>query len=171
MQQQDRITLTRYLSTQEFTDLNQTAMDVGKYNTDPSVFTPGMMWEMSWYFDPTGERERLGKHVMYKLADREAILSGKKKTHTLSMYYWRDWSHICPPRCVICPNESLWEIDRLSSNGNGWKVTGQFPKITCNPSIDLWGYHGWLQDGVFSYDLNGRGPRGISRRTASTSKQ
>lgn len=128
----------------------------GFYRDDRRIFTPGMGWLMPWYFDPTGERERQDKHVMFKLADRGRL-------GHLSVHYWRDWSDKRPPMAIVCPNGEVWEIDRKSSNGDGWTVTGEWPNLTCSPSIVVQGYHGFLRDGEFTPDIEGRGPTGISR--------
>lgn len=155
------IKIHRMLTSEEFTKLNNESKDQGMYSADPRVFTPGTVWQLNWFFDPTGERERTGKTVLLKAKDREEILSGKKQTKLLSMHYWKDWSHIRPPMVIVCPNGRQWEVDRLSRNGSGWKVSGDFPFITCHPSIDLPGYHGVLVAGLFGPDINGRGPDGI----------
>jgi hypothetical protein len=42
-------------------------------------------------------------------------------------------------------------------------VSGDLPKITCTPSIVVNGYHGFLTSGLFTSDLEGRGPTGIAR--------
>lgn len=47
----------------------------GMYNTDRRVFIPGTAWMMDWIFDPTGNREAAGKHVMFKMNDRDSILA------------------------------------------------------------------------------------------------
>lgn len=40
---------------------------------------------------------------------------------------------------------------------DGWTVTGKPPDITVSPSINYVGsYHGWLQNGVISQDVDGR---------------
>jgi len=41
-------------------------------------------------------------------------------------------------------------------NGAGWDITGEPPNITASPSIMDEHYHGWLKDGVFSDDTDGR---------------
>ena len=150
--------ITRVLTSAEFMEMNENGRRDGFYNTDRRIFLPGMAWMMDWYFDPPGERERAGKNVMIKLADRGRPF--------LSVHYWRDWSHIRPPICVVCPNGEQWEIDRPSSNGDGWQVTGDLPNITCSPSIVVPGYHGFLQNGRFTPDIEGRGPNGIARSVA-----
>jgi len=155
--------LERILKSEEFHTLNNEAIANGMYSMDRRVFLAGMGWEMDWYYDPSGEREASGKRVMFTAKDREDILAGRKESHFLSMHYWKDWSHIRPPVTVVAPNRETWEIDRLSSNGSGWKVTGFFPLITCDPSVVLKGYHGRLIKGQFSEDLEGRGPNGSFR--------
>lgn len=90
--------------------------------------TPGMMWFCPWYFDPTDpkDQERFGKSGM------------------LSPHYWRDWAKVRAPVCVICPGGGQWCVDQLSSNGDGWRVTGTPPLLSCTPSIVVPGYHGFL---------------------------
>jgi hypothetical protein len=40
---------------------------------------------------------------------------------------------------------------------HGWTVTGAAPNLTCSPSINAIGdWHGWLQNGVLSDDVEGR---------------
>lgn len=57
---------------------------------------------------------------------------------------------------VKCPGGAEWWIDGGASNGPGWTRTGVPPLITCTPSIDTGNYHGFLQNGVFTDDLEGR---------------
>ncbi len=55
------------------------------------------------------------------------------------------------PFCVHAP------ATREGPNGTGWKVTGDAPKITVEPSINVVGsYHGWIRDGVITDDCEGR---------------
>lgn len=150
------IRIKEIFSSEAFSALGDDAVARGFYRNDRRVFLPGMAWFMDWYFDPTGERERAGKNVMFKLADRGRL-------GHLSSHYWRDWSDKRPPVCVVCPNGEWWEIDRKSSNGDGWTVTGALPAITCAPSIVVSGYHGFLRNGEFTPDIEGRGPNGITR--------
>lgn len=150
------IKITRFLTEDERARMDDEAVARGLWRMDRSVFTPGMAWHQPWYFDPTGERERTGKHVMIRAAD-------KGKLGFLSPHYWRDWSDKRPPICVVCPNGELWEIDRKSNNGDGWTVSGELPNITCMPSIVVEGYHGFLRNGEFTADLEGRGPIGVVR--------
>lgn len=54
------------------------------------------------------------------------------------------------------PDGRDWCVDGPSSNGNGWKRTGEPPCITARPSIlthnpdGSESYHGWLTDGVLT---------------------
>ncbi len=148
--------LTRLLSPEEHEAMNEEAIAAGMYRDDRRVFTPGMAWYQPWYFDPTGERERLGKHVM--------ITEEHRGWPFLSEFYWRDWSRIRSPMVIVCPNGEQWEIDRKSRNGKGWEVSGEWPNLTITPSIIVAGYHGYLSNGKFGPDLEGRGPNGIVLR-------
>lgn len=148
--------ITRVLNSDEFAKMGDDAVAAGFYRNDRRVFLPGMAWPMPWYFDPSGERERQGKHVMIP-ADRKGQLG------FLSVHYWRDWADKRAPICIVCPNGEWWEPDRKSSNGDGWTVTGDLPDITCSPSIVVSGYHGFLRGGEFTPDLEGRGPDGTPR--------
>lgn len=79
----------------------------------------------------------------------------------LAPEYWRDNYANRPPLCVQIPGvPSDWTfyVDSKSSDGvSGWAVTGEPPNITVSPSIHAFGvYHGWLQNGVLSDDIDGR---------------
>ena len=150
------IRITQIFSGEQHRAMEEEADAKGWWRNDRRMFTPGMAWYEPWYFDPTGERERNGQHVMFTLAQRG-------KLGFLSQHYWEDWSHKRPPICVVCPNGELWQIDRKSSNGTGWIVTGELPNITCSPSILVEGYHGFLRDGQFTADVDGRPLNGIAR--------
>lgn len=151
------IAISRLMTTAEYTALENEAVANGYYRNDRRILTPGMAWYTDFIYDPTGARERNHQHVMITLAN-------KGNHDHLSQYYWQDWAHIRPPICVVCPNGELWEIDRRSKFGPGWKVTGEGLQITCHPSINVAGYHGWLKNGMFSHDLEGRGPNGQPRK-------
>ncbi len=104
------------------------------------------------------------EETIYTAAHRDRFLAAcQVDAHGLSIHYWKDWSHIRPPICVVCPNGEQWEIDRKSSNGTGWTVKGEWPNLTCSPSIVVEGYHGFLKDGLFTADTEGRGPNGRAR--------
>jgi hypothetical protein len=162
------VRITRVLTLQERHDMDEAAMARGWYRNDRRVFLPGMAWYQHFYFDPTGEFERWRaaqpdpeKYCRQPMIKRSS--NPDDRAGFLSPHYWRDWSDKRPPICVVCPNGEQWEIDRWSSNGTGWTVTGELPHITCSPSIVVVGYHGFLRDGEFSADLDGRGPVGIVR--------
>lgn len=75
----------------------------------------------------------------------------------LSQYYYRDWFGKRPPINITCPGRHApWCPDSGASNGHGWQVTGTLPLITVTPSIGMPQYHGWLNNGVLSDDLEGR---------------
>lgn len=162
--------IIRVLTLQERHDMNEVAIAGGMYREDRRMFVPGMAWYQPFYWDPLGElvpfadsntstQFRFVREPMCKRpADPDVRAGG-----FLSPHYWRDWADKRPPICVVCPNGEQWEIDRWSSNGTGWQVTGELPNITCMPSIVVQGYHGWLKDGEFSADLDGRGPIGTVR--------
>jgi len=155
------VRITRVLSGEEYSAMGDDAVAKGMYRNDRRVFLPGMAWFCPWVWDPTGERERAGLHVMHKAADRG-------KLYHLSPHFWRDWADKRAPICVVCPNGEWWEIDRKSSNGDGWRVTGELPNICCSPSIVVEGYHGFLgingaPPGQFTADIEGRGPCGTVR--------
>lgn len=106
------------------------------------VFRPGMAWFEPWYFDPLNQCPRLTEHM---IEGRPLDINDS----FLSPHYWLDWSNYRPPIAVVCPNGRIWEVDRRSSNGDGWKVLGQLPDISCSPSISFPDYHGWLRNGEF----------------------
>lgn len=111
------------------------------------IVPPCPMWHAHWIFDPDDPGQQGCRIRML-----EAIADGRfdKTYSSLSRHYWYDWSDKRPPLCVMTPNGVEWCIDAWSSNGIGWKVTGTPPKITCHPSIQVSGYHGFLRDGVFT---------------------
>lgn len=68
-------------------------------------------------------------------------------------------------RCLVVrlPDGSDWMVDGPASNSQtGWQRTGEPPLITASPSIlshpvgGKRGYHGFLQNGVLTDDLEGR---------------
>ncbi len=137
--------LGKLLTFAEYTAMSD-AVARGMYRNDRRVFLPGMGWFNNWYFDPIGN-------------PRAMCLRGNP---FLSVHYWRDWADKRPPIEVVCPDGNVWCIDRKSSNGDGWRVTGDWPNITCTPSIDCAPmgsrggcYHGHLQNGEFTKDLAG----------------
>lgn len=72
--------------------------------------------------------------------------------------WFADFWHGDDGRClmVVLPDKTEWVIDGPATNGAGWTRSGEPPRITARPSIGSPGYHGWLNDGVLSDDLEGR---------------
>lgn len=64
----------------------------------------------------------------------------------------RDGLHLV----VRLPDGTDWIIDGPANNGPGWDRAGSPPLITATPSIASPGYHGFLQGGVLTDDLEGR---------------
>lgn len=134
--------------------INDKAVADGFFRDDHRIMLPGTVWPEPFYYDPTGELVKNGKRVM--IPDYK-----KGELGFLSSFYWRDWSDTRAPWCIVLPNGELWECDRKSNNGEGWIITGEGLNISAWPSINAKGYHGWLKDGVFSDDVEGRGPTGV----------
>lgn len=147
------IRLNKFLTAAEFDSMNDNAMAQGYYRDDRRIFQPGMGWFQPHYYDPSGERQKAGKYMVCK----------EFGSSFLSIHYWEKWGKVRPPLCIVCPNGEQWEIDRKSSNGTGWIVEGDWPNITCAPSIVVDGYHGFLRGGEFTADLEGRGEHGTKR--------
>lgn len=76
----------------------------------------------------------------------------------LSDDYVRDHAGKRAPLAVVLPNGDIFGIDtHITGSRRGWTVTGEAPNITVSPSINFIGrYHGWLQNGVLSEDVEGR---------------
>jgi hypothetical protein len=108
------------------------------------ILKPGAMWFAHWWYDPQDP-----DHIIRREKALAAIAAGEKRPY-LSEMYWRQWSDKRPPICVLTPSGVEWCVDARSSNGAGWTVTGDPPLITCAPSIDVSGYHGFLQNGAFT---------------------
>ncbi len=87
--------------------------------------------------------------------------------HFLSVHYISDWMGKRPPVTIRLPGGADWILDGKSSNGLGWKVTGEEGLWTSVPSIQVDGfihegkvitqpYHGYLVKGTLSEDLGRR---------------
>lgn len=81
----------------------------------------------------------------------------------LSPEYNIDWKDKRPPIGIVLPNGNDFMPDMrfCDLNGgfkkHGWTITGELPNITISPSINQVGkYHGWLQNGLLSDDIEGR---------------
>lgn len=156
---------TFLLTAAEFAAAEERRMQLARTRTDGhqgaglrEVLDAGAMWFVPWYFDPTDRVDMAQRRtrILDNLAAR-----GEHRDY-LSKFYWQDWSDKRPPICVLCPGGGEWCIDAKSNNGDGWRVTGEPPKITATPSILLPNYHGFLKDGLFTPDLDaatrGRAP-------------
>lgn len=152
------IKITRIISFAEYVAMQDAAVTKGWYRNDQRMFVPGTAWSQPFHFDPLGELAAFVDAHPGQGYRREAMIkdSAAGNASFLSPHYWRDWSTKRAPICVVCPNGEEWEIDRKSSNGDGWIVTGELPNITCAPSIVAGNYHGYLRDGVFTDDLEQR---------------
>jgi hypothetical protein len=122
--------LTKLLTFAEYKAMADDAVANGMWRNDRRVFLPGMGWYNDWYL--------------------------KMEAGFLLPHYKRDWQGKRPPIEVVCPNGDIWCIDRKSSNGDGWQVAGEWPNITCAPSIVAGDYHGYLRNGEFTPDLSGK---------------
>lgn len=116
------------------------------------VTGPCPMWYVPWYYDP-GDPEKGIRRDAALSAIADGSFGTGERNYYLSKFYWQQWSHIRPPICVLCPNGAEWCVDAKSSNGEGWNVTGEPPLLTCTPSILVPGYHGFLQNGVFTENM------------------
>ena len=118
------------------------------------VVKPCAMWFSDWYFDPKDPADKYQRDkALAEIAAGTFEQPANKSRWYLSSHYWKDWSAKRPPISVLCPSGSEWCIDAVSSNGTGWTVTGDVPKITATPSIVVPGYHGFLKDGVFTPNM------------------
>lgn len=95
---------------------------------------PGDMWFEPWYTQ--------ADHRRYYLSDRYLQMHLGKR----------------PPIVVRLPSGRDFCVDgRAKGDSSGWMVTGEAPNVTVHPSIHHVGaYHGWLQNGVLSDDVEGR---------------
>jgi hypothetical protein len=76
----------------------------------------------------------------------------------LSDEYIRERMAKRKPLDVMMPNGDVFCIDAaVSGERRGWNVSGDPPRITVKPSINIIGrYHGFVTDGVISDDVDGR---------------
>ena len=82
----------------------------------------------------------------------------------LSAEYEAERRTVRPPLLVFLPGTGWWCIDAAySAHGRpvpdraSWSVTGDLPRITVSPSLNIPGaFHGWIRDGVISDDVEGR---------------
>ena len=98
-------------------------------------------------------------HVDEWAAGRSELEQAFNRAHReLAAEYWDTNFANRAPLYVVLPNGDPFCVDQCASvSGNGWTVTGTPPLITVHPSIHAVGeYHGWLQSGVLSDDIDGR---------------
>lgn len=107
-----------------------------------NIVTPGAIYEAPWMLEDEEGETRISS--------------------LLSDAYVRDWQGKRPPLAVCLPDYSCWIIDQKSTIrgstewGPGWTITGEVLNLTASPSIDAGTYHGWLQNGVLTADLENR---------------
>lgn len=155
------VRLTRFLTEAERDMLTEDSIARGYYRDDHRIFQPGWGWFEPWYWDPA-KASALGVTRQTPFDQMRAKGYAPHGHGLLSEHYWQNWAAIRPPICVVLPNGEQWEIDRKSSNGTGWDVQGEWPNLTCSPSIAAKGYHGFLQGGAFTADCERAGqPDGV----------
>jgi hypothetical protein len=124
-------------------------------------------------FEKTGEREYDEEYLKGRFYPVYRGPDGGEYTFKTmpigAMFYDDDCTHTATckrpdGRCLVVKVPSLdgrgtlWPIDHPSTgDGPGWTRTGTPPNVTASPSINYVGeYHGWLQNGVLSDDVEGR---------------
>lgn len=114
-----------------------------------------MAWQLQEMPGPVPAAER--KPGMYWFCRPEFL---EQNEDVFSPNYHADWAGKRLPITVCLPDGSMWCPDQRPTYGSntieGWKVTGDLPRITARPSVGKPGYHGFLTDGVLSDDLDGR---------------
>lgn len=78
---------------------------------------------------------------------------------SLSDTYVAELMALRPPIAVCLPDGFVFVVDSAPTSGDtsGWRVTGEPPDLTVEPSINVIGfYHGWIRGGVLSDDSEGR---------------
>lgn len=84
-----------------------------------------------------------------------------KNRGTLSPSYYRDRTDR-PPLMVELPCGAEFVVDGREFTGGdyygeGWRVTGDAPKITLSPSVNIGGgWHGFIVDGSIGDDVSGK---------------
>jgi len=120
-----------------------------------------------WYRNPKTGREG---NMAYGVGSPGAVYESPwylhdddKPSSLLSDFYIQNWLGKRPPLTVVLPDGSHWCIDLKSSLPNGqtgwgpgWTITGDSLHLTASPSINCPRYHGFLQNGVLTPDLEGR---------------
>jgi hypothetical protein len=106
-------------------------------------------------FNPNDEwQHRLIR--LYWRSDHLAMTCTLQDAPPGAMYYanWYDWKGPDGKCLVVVTPAGPWIVDGPSTNNDGskggtWTRTGELPKVTATPSINIPGkYHGWLKNGV-----------------------
>lgn len=104
------------------------------------------------------------QELFYTLPDGREVsfkdLSVGAMFHTSDMPPYDDGSayHAARPSIIVLlPGRVLWHMNDKGSEGCLWQIDGEIPNVTASPSINYVGiYHGWVQNGVVSDDVEGR---------------
>jgi hypothetical protein len=103
---------------------------------------------------------QLARNQLYTRQDTGALLTLREVDPGMiwETPWYADWWHGPDGRCytMALPGHGEWTIDGPSSNGPGWQRSGIAPNFTVTPSIASKNYHGFLQNGVLTDDLEGR---------------
>lgn len=109
------------------------------------------------------ERELHGMPTVPNVGDMWLTPMTPHREPQVGSNYLKDWKGKRDLICVYMPGGWIWMPDlmaysgELGRHGNGWKVHGEPPCITCEPSINACGiYHGYIRDGVITEDVEGR---------------
>lgn len=109
-----------------------------------------------WRIHNDGGRSR---HLLFTLADgREVKFEDLKPGACWHSSLQPQYSGSVPGPCIVLPGKVIWRMAEPPTDGGlPWKLTGDLPFITAEPSINYTGrYHGWVTNGVVSDDCEGR---------------
>lgn len=99
-----------------------------------------------WGDEPSEGEYQIGSCWKAPPLKPDYVLAPEWKTSGRDYFIW-----------IVLPSRDLFTPDRLSSNNtSGWTVTGELPNISITPSIGSQSYHGFVQNGVLTDDLEGR---------------
>jgi hypothetical protein len=98
---------------------------------DGSPLKAGDWWFCTWYLD-----------------------SAEDVPFYMGECYVKNWYGKRPPVCISLPGGYHWLLDGKSRDGTGWEVTGEEGLWTAKPSILVSNYHGHLNAGVLTDDLD-----------------
>jgi hypothetical protein len=111
-----------------------------------------------WEPTPSGGKIR---HLYYTLPDGQEVRFNEVPPgamwHSSQQPEGTCYAHDEPSILVLLPGRVLWQMNGPGTNGHRWTVTGEIPNVTASPSINYVGiYHGWVQNGVVTDDVEGR---------------